>query len=500
MTLSSRSELRNLKGVSSKSILVTMDVSSLYTNIDQSEGAEACFESLEQRNCKSIPSNTIKNMIKLVLERNIFRFREKYYTQKKGTCMGTPMAPNYANLFMDKLERNLLESFKKKTGKEPLVWWRYIDDIFFIWNGDEKSLSEFIQFAQNFSESQKMGSTIKFTVSQSTEEVNFLDVRVMLKDGKLITSVYSKPTDSHLYLSQQSNHPRHMIDNIPKSQFLRLRRICSDTSDFMDQCNRYMEYFVNRGYDKKKLIRSAKEISQKSREDILGNPVKRQENERVVFACDWHPTLAQLPGMIKKHHHILQQDQELGNLFKEPPMVAFRRTKTVRSQIIKNDVQPPQEKGGPTEPCGGCSICKLINNKEVLRNTKSGQEVKVAAGGTCRTSDIVYAARCKVCDLIYVGETQKELGNRFCGHRYDSKSRPDNNDLTEHIRTHGHNFETDIEVCILKQGFKSMDERRYWEDKYICMLGTYDKDQKTGLNKKVGNYVKSMYKMHQDLA
>ena len=45
-----------------------------------------------------------------------------------------------------------------------------------------------------------------------------------------------------------------------------------------------------------------------------------------------------------------------------------------------------------------------------------------------------------------------------------------------------------------------MDERRYWEDKYICMLGTYDKDQKTGLNKKVGNYVKSMYKMHQDLA
>ena len=135
-----------------------------------------------------------------------------------------------------------------------------------------------------------------------------------------------------------------------------------------------------------------------------------------------------------------------------------------------------------------------------MRNANSGQEVKVAAGGTCRTSDIVYAARCKVCDLIYVGETQKELGKRFCAHRYDSKSRPDNNDLTEHIRTHGHNFETDIEVCILKQGFKSMDERRYWEDKYICMLGTYDKDQKTGLNKKVGNYVKSMYSMHKDLA
>ena len=477
-----------------------MDVSSLYTNIDQTEGTEACFESLEQRNCKSMPSGIIKKMIKLVLERNIFRFREKYYTQKKGTCMGTPMAPNYANLFMDKFERNLLESFKKKTGKEPLVWWRYIDDIFVIWNGDEKSLAEFIRFAQNFSESQKMGSTIKFTVNQSREEVQFLDVRVMLKDGKVVTSVYSKPTDSHLYLSQQSNHPRHIINNIPISHFLRLRRICSDTSDFMDQCNRYMEYFENRGYDKKKLIRSAKEISQKSREEILGNQVKNKENDRVVFACDWHPTLAQLPGMIKKHHHILQQDQDLQKLFKEPPMVAFRRTKTVRSQVIKNDVQPPQMKIGPTKPCGGCSICKLINSKDILQNTKSGKEVKITAGGTCRTTDTVYAARCKICDLIYVGETQKELGKRFCGHRYDSKSRPDNNDLAEHIRRHGHNFETDIEVCILKQGFKSMDERRYWEDKFICMLATYDKDQKTGLNKKVGSYVKSMYKMHQDLA
>ena len=48
-------------------------------------------------------------------------------------------------------------------------------------------------------------------------------------------------------------------------------------------------------------------------------------------------------------------------------------------------------------------------------------------------------------------------------------------------------------------GTKSRGDLK-WEDKYIYMLGTYDKDQKTGLNKKVGNYVKSMYSMHKDLA
>ena len=40
------------------SILVTMDVCSLYTNIDQEEGADACFQKLEDRSDKSIPSNT----------------------------------------------------------------------------------------------------------------------------------------------------------------------------------------------------------------------------------------------------------------------------------------------------------------------------------------------------------------------------------------------------------------------------------------------------------
>ena len=44
--------------------------------------------------------------------------------------MGTPMAPNYANIFMDKFEQGMLDRFYKKTGKRPLVWWRYIDDIF----------------------------------------------------------------------------------------------------------------------------------------------------------------------------------------------------------------------------------------------------------------------------------------------------------------------------------------------------------------------------------
>ena len=411
--------------------------------------------------------------------------------------MGTPMAPNYANLFMDNFEETLMKEYLKKTGKKPIVWWRYIDDIFFVWNDGEESLKDFIAFAQNFSTEQKMKSNIKFTVSQSTDEVNFLDVRVLLKAGIIVTSVYSKPTDSHLYLNSHSNHPKHIIRNIPKSQFLRLRRICSDTADYMQQSGKYMQYFLQRGYEERKLKEIIREISAIKREDLLSKPSTNKNNEKVIFTCNWHPKLSQLPNIIRRHHHLLEEDQKLKHVFKDIPIVAFRRAKTIRNEVVRSDLEPPSEQKSTTSPCNKCKVCHLIYEGDTLTNIKNGKFMKITAGGNCRTTDTVYAARCKKCDLIYVGETGKDLRQRFCNHRYDAKSRPENCELADHIHKNNHDFEKDIEVTILKQGFKSANERKYFEDKFICRLGTYAPNG--GLNEKLGNYAKEMYCLHQDI-
>ena len=163
-----------------------------------------------------ITSKMLRSLMMLVLKCNAFSFGTSIYKQIKGTCMGTPMTPNYANLFMDRLENNMINSFRDETGLAPLVWYRFIDDIFFIWTSGEESLNNFIEHAQQFSECQKMRSVIKFEVNKSTTSVNFLDVIVSLKEGKLYSNLYSKPTDAFLYLNKASNHPRHVTNNIPK--------------------------------------------------------------------------------------------------------------------------------------------------------------------------------------------------------------------------------------------------------------------------------------------
>ena len=127
----------------------------------------------------------------MILKSNAFRFGNEYYRQITGTAMGTRMAPSYANLFMDNFGQNLRRDYCQKTGVSPLVWFHFIDDIFFIWTGNKDSLDHFISFTQNYSNSKNMKSKIKFEILLSANEVHFLDVTVSLNHGKLRTTRFS---------------------------------------------------------------------------------------------------------------------------------------------------------------------------------------------------------------------------------------------------------------------------------------------------------------------
>ena len=61
--------------------------------------------------------------------------------QKRGTAIGTKFAPPYSILFMAELEEKILEIVDNK----PYLSWRYIDDIFFVWEHGEEKLRNFVE-------------------------------------------------------------------------------------------------------------------------------------------------------------------------------------------------------------------------------------------------------------------------------------------------------------------------------------------------------------------
>ena len=77
---------------------------------------------------------------------------------------------------------------------KPLVWFRYIDDIFFIWTHDEENLKKFMEDFNSFCDD------IKFTYEFDKDSISFLDLKVIASNGKLATSLYSKPAGYYQYL------------------------------------------------------------------------------------------------------------------------------------------------------------------------------------------------------------------------------------------------------------------------------------------------------------
>lgn len=130
-------KLENLGKIPTDSLLVTADVSSLYTSIPHRDGILAAKEALDANNQSSPPTWILLRFLHLVLTKNCFEFDGKFYLQTQGTSMGTKCAPNYAIIFMDQLEQKFLN---QQTIK-PMVWWRYVDDIFIIWTHHRDALS-----------------------------------------------------------------------------------------------------------------------------------------------------------------------------------------------------------------------------------------------------------------------------------------------------------------------------------------------------------------------
>ena len=124
----------------------------------------------------TVRTDTLCDLIGMILTMNSFVFNNTLYIQTHGTAMGTRMAPSYANLFLAKFETGALtyESY------QPHTWWRFIADIFMIWTHTEDELRTFITYLN------KIHPTIKFTSPHSATSSSFLDVKVSLSQfGKV---------------------------------------------------------------------------------------------------------------------------------------------------------------------------------------------------------------------------------------------------------------------------------------------------------------------------
>ena len=111
-------------------------------------------------------------------------------------------------------------------------WFRFIDDIWGIFRGTEEELNTFVEYCNSFHE------TINFTVEYLKNLIKFLDVTTY-QENRIKATLFVKPTDSHSYLDFSSCHPQTIKSSIPWSQFLRMRRNCTEWTEISNILHNY---------------------------------------------------------------------------------------------------------------------------------------------------------------------------------------------------------------------------------------------------------------------
>lgn len=230
--------------VPSRCVLVTADVTALYPNMIIARSLEVVREAFIKYPDSSRPDDYILELLDTCLNTNDFMFDDKYFIQLCGTAMGKTFAPHLANIYMLKFDHLARTGFHIR----PLLYYRFLDDIFFIWPGTRAELAQFHSYLNTVIE----GITITMSVRQQT--IEFLDTRIYKlhtpSQVSLTTTIFFKSTDTHQLLHGSSAHPRHTTRGILKSQIIRFKRICSSRYDFDFACKSLMSVLCKRGYSR----------------------------------------------------------------------------------------------------------------------------------------------------------------------------------------------------------------------------------------------------------
>lgn len=437
----STSVLNKIKEIANigSSLLVTMDVESLYTNIDHKDGLNALSHYLEYRPTDLLPPAAfILQLAEWTLNNNVFLFQNQFYKQIKGTAMGACFAPNYSNLFMGLWEETFVYSNLNTFAEKIKYYGRYIDDILLIWSGSESELSLFHSYLNN------TNPNLKLNLEFSHTQISFLDLKIS-KDlnGDLHTSIFRKPTDRNTILKADSFHPPWLIKNIPYGQFQRLRRICDSDEDFELNAQEMTDRFLKRGYNDKTIHAAYNRAKSLPREQLLD---KKQDNaqcpNQVYFVTQYSSEAHKIKQIIKKNWDILTSDVSLREALPDSPTITFRRAPTLSDKLVRSHLPPVQTKTwldtrGGNHQCGNCNHCGNMKRTNSFMDVKSGQEYTIRNFMNCNTTFVVYRLECP-CGCFYIGRTKRKLKTRLAEHKYAIRTANPNYPMAVHYKDVGH--------------------------------------------------------------
>nr|VZI02735.1 unnamed protein product [Spirometra erinaceieuropaei] len=251
-TVSSSTQfLKKLKGVNflSSNIMVSFDVTSLFTSIPQDLAVETIKLLLREKYDETENSLGHAQIIQLLkfCFKTYFKFDGTIYEQVKGTSMGSLISELIAGAVLQRLESLVFQHHI------PKFWPRYVDDTFVDIERDQVLI-----FKERLN---AVFPDIQFAMKEEeNNQLAFLVVLVCRKDcGGLKTKVFRKATNTTQILIFNSNHPISHKRSCIRELYRRVETHCSEMEDKVSElqylrrlmrANGYPRNFSTSAYEK----------------------------------------------------------------------------------------------------------------------------------------------------------------------------------------------------------------------------------------------------------
>ena len=373
-TFSFAEEIQNLV-IDENDILVSFDVTSLFTNVPLQETIETIAEKAFVDNWFNVTHNLnitkpgLVQLLEIATMNQLFQFDGKLYEQIDGVAMGSPLGPLMANAFLCSIEEKL-----EQDNKLPEFYRRYVDDTF--------ATMKNIPAAEDcLSTLNGCHPSINFTMELASEgKLPFIGMEVLKRGCRLETGVYRKPTNTGLLLHHQSHVDERYKKSLLKTMLNRAFHLSSTPGSFKSECDHLKVMFTNLKYPER-LIEST--ISQFVVSVRSENPeVQTQStNDNAV------------------HRVVLPfKDQKSAD--------AVRKQLSDLSNKIDHTLQP------------------VFKSRKICEDLKMCEPKPPIISQQC----VVYNYKCDLCDAEYVGYTSRHLHQCIDEHRYSSVGKHLKND------------------------------------------------------------------------
>ena len=149
------------------------------------------------------------------------------------------------------------------------------------------------------------------------------------ENNNIQTTFYHKPTDQQAFLHAKSEHPRSLKRSIPYSQALKLKTVCSKSTEFDKNCAIIKQKFLDRQYKEEVLDEKIKKVDRIERKELFTCKEKDNNKNRIPLSITYNRTLPNISKIVNRSWNILQINTEFCRVFKDTPIIAFKSSKNL---------------------------------------------------------------------------------------------------------------------------------------------------------------------------